>query len=153
MVYQGPRHDQIVPSGELNRSLNTESHSSAAARTLRPPASPGAITTPPVGMRERAMPNQNDKGRYWVGLIYPGIRCPDNCQEAIKLSGLEIPVSPLHGKDAANEKPESLKSLTVISLPCGGIPPLGKTPRSSSASSVALRPSSDSRAYEEWLVI
>lgn len=99
------------------------------------------------------MPNQDDEGRYWAGLSYPGVSCPDNWQEAMKPSGLEIFVPLLHGKDVANEKPGNFESLTVTSIPRGGISPLEKTPRSSSASSVVLRPSSDSRAHEEWPVI
>lgn len=55
------------------------------------------------------MANQNEKGRYWAGLIYPGDSCPDDWQEAMQLSGLEILVSPLHDMDVADEKTGELK--------------------------------------------
>lgn len=35
----------------------------------------------------------NEKGRYWAGLIYPGDSAPDNWQELMQLSGLQILVS------------------------------------------------------------
>lgn len=55
------------------------------------------------------MANQNERGRYWAGLIYPGDSCPDDWQEAMQLSGLEILVSPLHDMDVADEKTGELK--------------------------------------------
>ena len=46
----------------------------------------------------------NEKGRYWAGLIYPGDSAPDNWQELMQLSGLQILVSPLHDQDIADVK-------------------------------------------------
>lgn len=53
--------------------------------------------------------NPNEKGRYWAGLIYPGDSAPDNWQELMQLSGLQILVSPLHDQDIANFKTGELK--------------------------------------------
>lgn len=53
--------------------------------------------------------NMNDKGRYWAGLIYPGDSCPDDWQERMQLSGLQILVSPLHDQDIADAKTGELK--------------------------------------------
>ncbi|MCI1218523.1 Rep family protein [Bifidobacterium crudilactis] len=55
------------------------------------------------------MTGQNEKGRYWAGLIYPGDSCPDDWQETMKISGLEILVSPLHDMDVADKKTGELK--------------------------------------------
>lgn len=51
----------------------------------------------------------NEKGRYWAGLIYPSDSCPDNWQELMQLSGLQILVSPLHDLDIADVKTGELK--------------------------------------------
>ena len=51
----------------------------------------------------------NEKGRYWAGLIYPGDSAPDNWQELMQLSGLQILVSPLHDQDIADVKTGELK--------------------------------------------
>lgn len=53
--------------------------------------------------------NPNERGRYWAGLIYPGDSCPDNWQELMQLSGLQILVSPLHDQDIADAKTGELK--------------------------------------------
>lgn len=53
--------------------------------------------------------NPNEKGRYWAGLIYPGDSAPDNWQELMQLSGLQILVSPLHDQDIANVRTGELK--------------------------------------------
>lgn len=42
------------------------------------------------------MSDLNEKGRYWAGLIYPGDSCPEDWQERMQLSNLQILVSPLH---------------------------------------------------------
>lgn len=53
--------------------------------------------------------NPNEKGRYWAGLIHPGDSAPDNWQELMQLSGLQILVSPLHDQDIANVRTGELK--------------------------------------------
>lgn len=53
--------------------------------------------------------NPNERGRYWAGLIYPGDSCPDNWQELMQLSSLQILVSPLHDQDIADAKTGELK--------------------------------------------
>lgn len=52
----------------------------------------------------------NEKGRYWSALIYPGDSCPDDWQELMQLSGLQILVSPLHDQDIADVKTGELKN-------------------------------------------
>lgn len=48
------------------------------------------------------------KGRYWSGLVYPD-SCPADWEERMRLSGLQILVSPLHDSDVADEKTGELK--------------------------------------------
>ncbi len=55
------------------------------------------------------MSDLNEKGRYWAGLIYPGDSCPEDWQERMQLSGLQILVSPLHDSDIADAKTGELK--------------------------------------------
>lgn len=51
----------------------------------------------------------NEKGRYWAGLIYPGDSCPDDWEDRMKISGLEILVSPVHDQDIADIATSELK--------------------------------------------
>lgn len=51
----------------------------------------------------------NEKGRYWAGLIYPGDSCPDDWEDRMKISGLEILVSPVHDQDIADIATGELK--------------------------------------------
>lgn len=53
----------------------------------------------------------NEKGRYWAGLIYPGDSCPEDWQEQMQQSGLEILVSPPHDQDIADATTGQLKKL------------------------------------------
>lgn len=52
---------------------------------------------------------EKDRGRYWAGIIYPGDSCPDDWQERMRLSGLQILVSPLHDLDIADSHSGELK--------------------------------------------
>lgn len=54
----------------------------------------------------------NEKGRYWAGLIYPGDSCPDDWEDRMKISGLEILVSPVHDQDIADIATGELKKTT-----------------------------------------
>lgn len=51
----------------------------------------------------------SEKGRYWAGLIYPGDSCPDDWEDRMKISGLEILVSPVHDQDIADIATGELK--------------------------------------------
>ncbi|WP_244609454.1 Rep family protein [Bifidobacterium moukalabense] len=53
--------------------------------------------------------NINEKGRYWAGLIYPDDSCPEDWEDRMKLSGLEILVSPVHDRDIADMTTGELK--------------------------------------------
>lgn len=55
--------------------------------------------------------NPNEKGRYWAGLIYPGDSCPEDWQEQMRQSGLEILVSPQHDQDIADASTGQLKKV------------------------------------------
>lgn len=52
--------------------------------------------------------SKDEKGRYWAGIIYPD-SCPEDWQEKMRMSGLEILVSPIHDRDIANPKTGELK--------------------------------------------
>lgn len=53
--------------------------------------------------------DNNEKGRYWAGLIYPEDSCPDDWQETMRLSGLQILASPIHDSDIADARTGELK--------------------------------------------
>ena len=94
-----PSHDPIDDDGR-----NTTSTQQPNANDTIP-----AQPEPTDDEHGKKKPDPNEKGRYWAGLIYPGDSCPDDWQSIMKLSGLQILVSPLHDQDLVDGSDDELK--------------------------------------------